>query len=100
MKMITAIVRTTSLERIVKDLEKIKIRNLTISNVKGIGEQVSLFNPYSIHDMIQIIAPDERVDEIEKIILTCAHTGLAGDGIIFVSPIDSLIKIRTKEKVY
>ena len=73
---------------------------MTISNVKGLGEQVSLFNPYSIHDRIQIIAPDESVDEIEKIILNCAHTGFAGDGIIFVSPIDRLTKIRTEEKLY
>ncbi len=99
MKMVTAIVRTICLEGIVKSLEDMGIRGMTISEIKGIGEQAQLYNPYTIHEKIEIIAPDERVDEIANVILGHAHIGLPGDGLIAVSPIDWMIKIRTKEQL-
>jgi nitrogen regulatory protein PII len=61
--MITAVVRTTSLEHIVQKLEQLGIRNLTISEIKGIGEEVPLFKPYTIHDRIEIIVSDDKADE-------------------------------------
>lgn len=99
MKMITAIVRTTSLEHIVKSLEGIGVKGMTISEIKGIGEQVQPFRPYTIHSRIEIIVPDEKAERVTGVILEDAHTGLAGDGLIAVYPIDYMIKIRTKEKV-
>ncbi len=98
MKMITAIVRTTALEHIVKKLEQLGIRSLTISEIKGTGEEVPLFKHYTIHDRIEIVVPDEKADEAANLILEHAGTGLAGDGIIAVSPVDYLLKIRTRER--
>lgn len=99
MKMITAIVRTTSLGRMVKSLENIGIKGMTIMEVKGIGEQVEVFKPYTIHNRIDIIVPDDRVEEVSTMILEYAHTGLSGDGLIAVSPVDWMIKIRTMERL-
>lgn len=99
MKMITAIVRTTCLEGIVRSLEEIGVKGMTITEVKGIGEQVELFRPYTIHKRIELFVPDERVEEVSRIILEHAHTGLAGDGLIAVSPVDYIIKVRTRERV-
>lgn len=99
MKLVNAIVRTTSLDRIVKSLEAVGIRHLTISEIKGIGEQVPLFTPYTIHKMVQIIIPDERVNEVTGVILDSAHTGLAGDGLIAVVPVDYMMNIQTRERV-
>jgi nitrogen regulatory protein P-II 1 len=82
-----------------KELEKINVRSITISAVKGIGEQVTLNKPYSIHNMIQIIVADEKVDEVTDVILNFTRTGMAGDGIIAVSPIDYMIKIKSKERL-
>ncbi len=98
MKIVTAIVRTTCLEGIVKSLEDAGIKSMTISQIKGVGEQVQLFKPYTIHSRIEIIVPDEKAEEVTNVIMENAHTGLAGDGIIAVYPIDHMIKIRTKEK--
>ncbi len=56
MKLVNAIVRTTSLDRIVKSLETVGIRHLAIFEIKGV---VQLFTPYSIHKMIQTIIPDQ-----------------------------------------
>ncbi len=86
MKMVTAIVRTTSLQNVIQRLEKIGIKGLTISEVKGLGEKVRLKNPYSIHDKIEIVVADEKADEAARAILENAGTGLAGDGIIAVAP--------------
>ena len=99
MKMVTAIVRTTSLDRIVKSLEERGVRHLTISEIKGVGEQVQAFTPYTIHNLIQIITLDNKVDEITDVILDHAHTGLAGDGFIAVSPVEYTINIRTRERI-
>lgn len=99
MKMITAIVRTTCLEGIVRSLEEIGVKGMTIMEVKGIGEQVELFRPYTIHKRIEIFVPDEKVEEVLRTILEHAHTGLAGDGLIAVSPVGYIIKVRTGQRV-
>lgn len=99
MKIVTAIVRTTALEGIVKSLEDAGIKGMTISEIKGVGEQVQLFRPYTIHNRLEVIVPDEKVDGVVTIILEHGHTGLAGDGLIAVHPVDYMIKIRTKEKI-
>jgi nitrogen regulatory protein P-II 1 len=99
MKLVTAIVRTTSLEAIVKALEQAGIQGMTISEVKGTGQQAQLFKPYTIHNRIDIFTPDGDVDEISRIILGHAPTGLAGDGLLAVQPVECVMKIRTKEKI-
>jgi nitrogen regulatory protein PII len=98
MKIVTAFVRTTSLEDIVKSLQGIGVRSMTISEIQGIGEEVSLNKPYTIHDRIDIVVPDEKADDVVNIILEHGRTGLAGDGLIVVQPADYAVKIRTKEK--
>ncbi len=99
MKLVTAMVRTTSLERIVHSLEGIGIKNMTISEIKGLGEELRLNNPYSIHDKIEIIVSDEMAGTAVKSILVHARTGLAGDGVITVAPLNYAVKIRTEEEL-
>ena len=99
MKLVKAVVRTTSLERIVKSLQDMGVKHMTIFEVKGIGEQVQLFSPYTIHKMVQIIVPDEEAEAVANTIMDYAHTGFAGDGLIVVMPVDFIIKVQTKEKV-
>ncbi len=99
MKLIIGIVRTTSLERVVHALEQIGVKGMTISEIKGLGEEIRLHNPYSIHDKIEIIVSDEKADPVVKTIVDHAGTGLAGDGIVSVASLDYAIKIRTEEKL-
>lgn len=100
MKMIVAVVRTTSLEHIVKALEKFGVRGMTISKIKGIGEQVGINNPYTVHDRIEIIVPDDKAGEVARIVFEEARTGLAGDGLVAVLPVEFMTKIRTGEKIH
>ena len=53
--MITATVRMTTLEGVVQSLEDIGIRSISISEIKGLGEQVRLNSPYSMHGKIELI---------------------------------------------
>jgi nitrogen regulatory protein P-II 1 len=99
MKMVIGVIRSNCLKNIVKELEKINIREMTISEVKGIGEQATIFNAYAIHNLILIIVPDEKVSEVEDIMLEHAREGIAGDGIVAVCPVDYMVKIKTKERL-
>jgi len=98
MKLITAIIRTSALDTVVQSLEDAGIKGVTISEVKGTGEQIRLYRPYTIHSKIEIFIPDEKVEKVAGIILKHTSTGMAGDGILAVSQIDKMFKIRTKEK--
>jgi len=99
MKSVTAIVRTTSIERVVKALEHIGIKSMAISEIKGLGEEVRLNNPSSIHDRIELFVSNEKVDAVVKTILENTCTGLAGDGVIAVATLDYTVKIRNAEKL-
>ncbi len=99
MKLVTGIVRTTSLQHVVQRLEDIGVKGMTISEIKGLGEELRLNNPYSIHDKIEIVVPDEKADAVAQVILDHATTGLAGDGLVAVSPVDYAVKIRNREQL-
>jgi nitrogen regulatory protein P-II 1 len=97
MRMVMSIVRAESLDRLAGELHGIGFRDMTISSVEGTGEQVSLY-PYTYHKMLQIIVPDNKVDDVVNLILRSVRSGFAGDGIIAVQPINYVVKIRTKER--
>jgi len=99
MKLIKAFIKTTSAGKVIKALDQIGIKNISISEVKGIGEQIEIFKSYTVHSRLEIIVPDEKAGQVSDTILKNAHTGLAGDGLIAVSPVDYIIKIRTMEKM-
>jgi|WetSurMetagenome_2_1015567.scaffolds.fasta_scaffold185520_2 nitrogen regulatory protein P-II 1 len=98
MKMVMSILRSTCLNRLMKELERIEVRDVTINTVEGLGEEVTVFKDYAVHKMIRIIVAEDKAEEIVKVILSAAHTGFAGDGIIAVYPVDYMIKIRTMER--
>lgn len=99
MKMVTAVIRTSSLERIVEMLEARGFKGMTIFAVKGTGEEVRLNNPYTIHERIEIVVPDDQADSVVDIILEHGRSGLVGDGIVAVAPLEYAVKIRTKERL-
>ncbi len=99
MKMVMGIVRTTCLERIVENLAAMEIRDVTITKVKGIGEQITLYKAYAIHNVVLVIVADEKVDQVTNLIIEAARTSSAGDGIVTVCPVDYMIKIRTLKRM-
>jgi nitrogen regulatory protein P-II 1 len=88
-------------------LAKIGIEGMTVTEVKGFGRQkghTELYRgaEYSIDFLpkvkIQILTPDERVTAIVETVVKAARTGKIGDGKIFVTDVEEVIRIRTGEK--
>ena len=107
MKRIAAVVRPAKLEPLKEALFQAKISGMTIYQVHGCGNQhgwKEYFRGSEVFlNMIpkvkfEIIVEDSRVDEIVDVIVDVARTGEVGDGKIFISSIDSVVRVRTGEK--
>ena len=107
MKMVEAIVKPFKLDEVKEALTKAGIQGMTVEEVKGFGRQkghTELYRgaEYSVDFLpkvkIQIIVPDEKAAEVVQVITDAAKTGKIGDGKIFVSNVEEVIRIRTGEK--
>ena len=107
MKRIAAVVRPEKLEPLKEALFQAKISGMTIYQVHGCGNQhgwKEYFRGSEVFlNMIpkvkfEIIVEDSRVDAIVDVIVNIARTGEVGDGKIFISSIDSVVRVRTGEK--
>ncbi len=107
MKKIEAIVRPGKLEDLKHALEKINIRGLTISQVMGCGQQKGRKEYYRGTEVdinllpkikIETVINDEDLDAVIEVICKAAKTGEVGDGKIFISNIEDVVRIRTGEK--
>ncbi|NOY44485.1 MAG: P-II family nitrogen regulator [Deltaproteobacteria bacterium] len=107
MKMIQAIVNTDRLDELRDRLFEIGAPGLTVDSVMGIGKPLGQmrysdsrgFVPkFFAKSRVQIVAEDDRVDEIVEAVRTVCHTGQIGDGKIFVLPVDEVVRIRTNER--
>lgn len=96
MKMIWAIVRWTCLEDIEKALFEIGEKSFSITKVKGfeiVGHGFSE-SDFVSHLEIKIVTQEDRVAKIKNIIVNATWTGVRGDGVIAVLPVEEFIKIR------
>ncbi len=107
MKMVEAIVKPFKLDEVKEALTKAGIQGMTVEEVKGFGRQkghTELYRgaEYSVDFLpkvkIQIIVPDEKAAEVVQVITDAAKTGKIGDGKIFVTNVEEVIRIRTGEK--
>ena len=106
MKLITAIIKPFKVEEVRSSLDEIGVSGMTMTEVKGFGRQkghTELYRgaEYTIDFLpkikIEIAVTDDLVDQVKKAIIKSAGSGKIGDGKIFVSPIDEVVRIRTGE---
>jgi nitrogen regulatory protein P-II 1 len=106
MKRIDAIIRPNCLEAVKDGLVSIGVEGMTVAEVRGFGRQkghteVFRGTEYSVDFlpkiMVTILATDDRVAAILEAIAQGARTGKMGDGKIFVTPIDEVVRIRNGE---
>ena len=104
MKKIEAIIKPFKLDEVKQKLTSIGISGMTITEVKGFGRQkghTELYRgaEYTVDFLpkvkVEILAPDAMAPKIIETILESAQTGKIGDGKIFVSNVDEVIRIRT-----
>ena len=107
MKKIEAIIKPFKLDEVKQKLTSIGITGMTVSEVKGFGRQkghTELYRgaEYTVDFLpkvkIEILATNEMVPKIIETIVESAQTGKIGDGKIFVSSVEEVIRIRTNER--
>ncbi len=94
-----AIVRHSYLETVEEALVKANIRGISVTAVKGYGDYKNFFKPDWKVPYSRIEIFTARAQEVADIIVESAHTGMAGDGIVAISPVDKLVRIRDRREV-
>lgn len=107
MKKLEAIIKPFKLDDVREALSDIGVMGLTVTEVKGFGRQKGHTELYRGAEYVvdflpkmklEIVLPDEQVDPCIEAITKAAHTGRIGDGKIFVSPVEHVVRIRTGEE--
>jgi len=106
MKLITAVIKPFKLDEVREALSAIGVQGLTVTEVKGFGRQKGHTELYRGAEYVVDFLPkvkieaavsDDMVDRVIEAIENAARTGKIGDGKIFVSPLDQVVRIRTGE---
>ena len=106
MKLITAIIKPFKLDDVREALSDIGIVGLTVTEVKGFGRQKGHTELYRGAEYVvdflpkiklEIAVGADMVDQTIETVINAANTGKIGDGKIFVSPLEQVIRIRTGE---
>ena len=107
MKRIIAIVRPEKLEPLKDALFAADVSGMTVGQVMGCGNQHGWSEYYRGTEVLlnmipkvkfELIVPDEDVDKLIDLICDTATTGEVGDGKIFISPVEEVVRIRTRER--
>ena len=107
MKKIEAVIKPFNLEDVKDALAQAGVTGMTVSDVKGYGRQQGHSELYRGAEYVvdflpkiklELIVADEDVDSTIAVIIEAAKTGKIGDGKIFVSPVEKIVRIRTGEQ--
>ena len=106
MKLVTVLIKPFKLEEVREALSDLGLQGLTVTEVRGFGRQRGRTELYRgaeyVVDLVpklklEIAAPEEQVEPIIEAVMAAAHTGKTGDGKIFVSRLEQVVRIRTAE---
>jgi nitrogen regulatory protein P-II 1 len=107
MKLITAIIKPFKLEDIKSALEGLGIQGMTVSEASGFGRQGGHTEVYRGAEYtvdlipkvrIEVLVDDIQADSVIDAIVTAARTGKIGDGKVWATPVDTVVRVRTGEK--
>ena len=107
MKLVSAIIKPFKLDDVKEALSEISVKGMTVTEVKGFGRQKGHTELYRgaeyVVDFlpkvkIEVAVADDNLEAVIEAISEAANTGKVGDGKIFVSPLDDVIRIRTGEE--
>lgn len=98
-KKVSAIIRTHKLVEVESRLKQIGVRGMTAFYVLGFGEETDFFNPDKLerHLKLEVWTAEEKAHEVARVIIEAGHVGIAGDGLVSISPVDEIFRIRTKQ---
>ena len=106
MKMVTAVIKPFKLEEVREALSTLGVQGITVTEVKGFGRQKGHTELYRGAEYVvdflpkvkvEVVVKDEDVERCIECIVKAAKTGKIGDGKIFVTPVEQVVRIRTGE---
>jgi len=106
MKLITAIIKPFKLDAVKEALTLVGVEGMTVTEVKGFGRQkghteIYRGSEYTVDFLpkikLELVVTDELKDKVVAAIVNGAKTGKIGDGKVFISPVDDVVRIRTDE---
>jgi nitrogen regulatory protein P-II 1 len=107
MKLVTAVVKPHKWEDVRAALEMVGVTGMTVSEVSGYGRQKGHTEVYrgAEYDIalvpkirIEVVVDDADVDAVSDAIVRAAQTGRIGDGKVWITPVDSVVRVRTGDR--
>ncbi|KOV81119.1 P-II family nitrogen regulator [Nocardia sp. NRRL S-836] len=107
MKLVTAIIKPFTLDDVKGALEQLGVLGMTVSEVQGYGRQkghteVYRGAEYSVDFVpkikIEVVVDDTAVDKVLEAVVEAARTGKIGDGKVWVTPVEAVVRVRTGER--
>jgi nitrogen regulatory protein P-II 1 len=107
MMLVTAIVKPFALADVRAAFERMDVAGMTVSEASGYGRQRGHTEVYRGADYqvdfvpkvrIEVLVDDSAVDKVVDVIVQAARTGKIGDGKVWVSPVDTVVRVRTGER--
>ena len=107
MKQVTAVVKPFKLDDVKAALEVLGVQGMTVSEVRGFGRQRGHTEVYRGAEYtvdlvpkmrVDVLVDDADADKIVDAIVEAARTGKIGDGKVWVTPVDTLVRVRTGER--
>lgn len=107
MKLVTAIIKPFTLEDVKAALERIGVLGMTVSEVQGFGRQKGHTEIYRGAEYavdfvpkirVEVVVDEAQVDKTVDAVVEAARTGKIGDGKVWVTPVEAVIRVRTGER--
>ena len=107
MKLVTAIIKPHMLDDVRDTLSRLRVTGLTVTEVRGFGRQKGHTELYRGAEYVvdflpkvrfEIVVPEDQIDSCIEAITEAARTGKIGDGKIFVTDVEKVVRIRTGEE--
>jgi nitrogen regulatory protein P-II 1 len=107
MRLVTAIIKPFTLDEVKAALEQLGVLGMTVSEVQGYGRQkghteVYRGAEYSVDFVpkvrVEVLVDDAASDKVVDAVVSAARTGKIGDGKVWVTPVDTVVRVRTGER--
>ena len=107
MRLVTGVIKPFKLDDVKTALETFGVKGMTVSEVQGYGRQRGHTEVYrgAEYDVdfvpkirLELVVPDDEVTDIVGVIVKTAHTGKIGDGKVWVTTVDDVVRVRTGER--
>ncbi|MGV0633989.1 P-II family nitrogen regulator [Mycolicibacillus trivialis] len=110
MKLVTAIIKPVTLDDVKTGLERIGVRGMTVSDARGFGRQQGQLDDYGpalAEDTgsefvpkirVEVLVDSALADDAVTTIVEAARTGKIGDGKVWATPVDTVVRVRTGER--